>query len=127
LLTISPLLALGTLDQNNKPWTTVWGGEPGFSRPIGQSIIGVRTEIDRVYDPVAEALFGAPREDGEAVREEDGRGRMVGGLSIFLERRMRVKLFGRMVAGAVGIVGKGRREVQLVVRIEQSLGMPMGS
>jgi hypothetical protein len=119
VMTVSPLLALGTLDQNNNPWTTVWGGEPGFSRPIGQSIVDIRTVIDRVYDPVAEVLYGVGREDGEVVGEEDGKGKMVGGLGVFLEKRIRVKLFGRVLAGAVGGMG----EAHLVVRIEQSLGM----
>src|SRR5579862_2585801 len=56
ILEISPLVAIGTLDQNNNPWTTVWGGEPGFSRPIGQTTISIRALIDRAYDPVVEAL-----------------------------------------------------------------------
>jgi hypothetical protein len=27
----APLLALGTLDAQSRPWATLWGGEPGFS------------------------------------------------------------------------------------------------
>lgn len=124
----SPLLALGTLDAEDRPWTTVWGGEPGFSRPVAQSIIGVKSLVDRKHDPVVETLLGG-RDDGEVVREE-GNGRMVSGLVIDLEKRKRVKLYGRMVAGALGRSGgddesdeSARGEVQLVVKIEQSLGI----
>ena len=127
LLQSSPLLALGTLDEEGRPWTTVWGGEPGFGRAIAQSIIGIKTLVDAQYDPVVEALLGG-KADGE-VRKEAGRGRMVSGLAIDLASRKRVKIFGRMAAGALdkfgpesedGKVGAG--EVQLVVRVEQSLG-----
>jgi len=125
MLQSSPLLALGTLDKEGRPWTTIWGGEPGFSRPIAQSIIGVKTLVDRKNDPVVETLLGG-RDDGEVIREE-GKGRMVGGLVIDLANRKRVKLYGRMVAGALGQIGGevdeiARGEVQLVVKIEQSLG-----
>lgn len=128
MLQSAPLLALGTIDKEGRPWTTVWGGEPGFSRPIAQSVVGVKTLVDRKHDPVVETLLGG-RDDGEVVREE-GSGRMVSGLVIDLERRKRVKLYGRMVAGALARLGgegeedndDGTGEVQLVVKIEQSLG-----
>jgi len=116
----SPLVALGTLDKEGRPWTTLWGGEPGFSRAIAQGIIGVKTTVEKTYDPVLETLF-AGKADGEVV-QETGKGRMVGGLAIDLEGRKRVKLFGRMVAGALAKTEEGVGEVQLVVKIEQSLG-----
>jgi hypothetical protein len=115
-----PLIALGTLDSEGRPWTTVWGGEPGFSRPIAQSIIGMKTTIDRTYDPVIKTLLG-DEADGEIV-QETGTGKMVSGLAIDLEARRRVKLYGRMVAGALAATEPDVGEVQLVVKIEQSLG-----
>ncbi|KAI9878708.1 MAG: hypothetical protein M1830_010752 [Pleopsidium flavum] len=127
MLQYSPLLALGTLDKEGKPWTTIWGGEPGFSRPIAHSIIGIKTLVDRKNDPVVETLLGAS-DDGEVIREES-KGRMVSGLAIDLASRRRVKLAGRMVAGALGQLGgegevdeSAKGEMQLVVKIEQSLG-----
>lgn len=120
ILTRSPLLALGTLDAEGRPWTTLWGGQPGFSRPIGQSIIGVKTTIDRIYDPVIGAVVGTEH-DGEVV-DQDGPGKMVGGLAIDLQTRNRVKLYGRSVASAISTTEPGIGEIQLVVRIEQSLG-----
>ncbi len=130
LLQRAPLLAIGTLDSENRPWTTVWGGKPGLSQPLGQSIIGIKTPVDMRHDPVVNILLGS-KVDGEVTREE-GQGRMVGGLIIDLMSRKRVKLFGRMVAGALGALNSESSEsklessegqVQLVVRIDQSLGM----
>lgn len=130
-----PLLAIGTVDAEKRPWTTLWGGEAGFARPIAQDIIGVKTVVDGKFDPVVEALVGG-RGNSQIVREE-GKGRMVSGLSIHLDQRHRWKLYGRMVAGALGRRGNeeggegktetaetesGNGEVQIVLRIEQSLG-----
>lgn len=139
-LQTDPLLAIGTLDSQKRPWTTVWGGEAGFARSLGAGIVGIKTVVDRKYDPVVQALMGG-KDNGEVVKEE-GKGRMIGGLAIDLMRRLRVKLYGRMIAGALskpdmsdeeGIdiseegegksdwdVGEG--EIQLVQKIEQSLG-----
>ncbi|KAH7397784.1 oxidoreductase-like protein [Cadophora sp. MPI-SDFR-AT-0126] len=116
----SPLIALGTLDEEGRPWTTLWGGEAGFARAIAQGIIGVRTTVDREYDPVLKVLLG-DKADGEVVQVQ-GTGKMVSGLTINLETRKRVKLYGRMVAGALAATEEGIGEVQLVVKIEQSLG-----
>ncbi|CAL3962649.1 hypothetical protein PZA11_000252 [Diplocarpon coronariae] len=116
----SPLIALGTIDADGRIWTTVWGGEAGFSRAIAQDIIGVKSTVDRQHDPVLEALLGG-KADGEVVQGE-GTGKMISGLSINLESRSRVKLYGRMAAGALVTAEEGVGEVQLVIRIEQSLG-----
>jgi len=35
LLHISTSLAIGTLDDDGRPWTTLFGGEPGFARSLG--------------------------------------------------------------------------------------------
>ena len=126
-LQIFPLLSIGTLDANQRPWTTIWGGEPGFARPLGSSIIGVKTLVDPKFDPVVEALVGG-RQDGEVVKEE-GQGRLFSGLTIDLMNRRRVKLAGRMVAGALGQIESNpsmkdakMAEAQLVFSIEESLG-----
>jgi NAD(P)H-flavin reductase len=120
ILVRSPLMALGTLDAEGRPWTTLWGGEAGFSQPVAQSIIGVKTTVSRELDPVLKMLLG-DMADGE-VYQEKGVGKMVGALAIDLETRRRVKLYGRMVAGALAATEEGLGEVQLVVKIEQSLG-----
>lgn len=132
LLSRYPLLAMGTLDSASRPWCSLWGGEPGHARVVANSTIGINTLVDRRWDPVVGAIFGTEGEGGEG-EVVQGDGRMIAGLSLHLEERGRVKLFGRMVAGAVsgmrdsdadvkvsdgGTVG----QVQLVVKIEQSLG-----
>ena len=121
------LMALGTLDAEDRPWCTVWGGDPPFVQPVAEGLLGIKTTVDASYDPVAKALFKG-RTDGEVVREE-GAGRMISGLSIELMDRSRWKLYGRMMAGALSAtendsseeVGQSG-EVQLVWKIDQSLG-----
>jgi NAD(P)H-flavin reductase len=124
---IAPLIAIGTLDKQGRPWTTLWGGEKGISQPVAQGILGIRCQVVRQHDPVVEELVGKEA-NGEVVREE-GMGRMVSGLTIDLETRKRTKLFGRMIAGALSMredeATESRQsiaEVQLVLKIEQSLG-----
>ncbi|KAF2269619.1 hypothetical protein CC78DRAFT_236132 [Lojkania enalia] len=138
MLQRAPLLAIGTLDSQNRPWTTLWGGQPGFSQPLGGGIIGTRTLVDSVNDPVVQALVGGI-EKGETVkgdRNGDVGGKMLAGLAIDLMTRKRVKICGRMVAGALGEVdvdyedimqkteGASERQdqLQLVYKVEQSLG-----
>ena len=120
-----PLLAVGTVDDDERPWATIWGGEAPFAQQIGDSVIGVRTTVDASFDPVVQALYHGKR-NGEVIQEPEGKGRMVSGLSIHLEQRNRMKLFGRMMAGALQsheeTEGKAVGQIQLVVKIEQSLG-----
>ncbi|KAL1586455.1 hypothetical protein WHR41_05239 [Cladosporium halotolerans] len=124
---IAPLIAIGTLDKQGRPWTTLWGGEKGISQPIAQGVIGIRTPVVGKHDPVVEELVGS-KADGAVVREE-GVGRMVSGLTIDLETRKRVKMFARMVAGALSLredeatdARQHFAEVQLVLKVEQSMG-----
>jgi len=127
LLHISSLLALGTLDDEGRPWTTLLGGHPGFVKSLGQSIIGVKTVVDRRYDPVVEILVGR-RQSGK-INEVGHNGRMVSALGIHLATRDRVKLAGKMIAGALSELSSeaeenenGAAEIQAVFVIEQSLG-----
>lgn len=129
LLRISSLLALGTLDADGRPWTTLLGGEPGFARSLGQSIVGLKTLVDRRFDPVIGLLLG-DKADGE-VHAGQGNGRAVSALGLHLATRKRVKMSGEMVAGAFEQYrrtakadedGSGAVEVQLVFAIQQSLG-----
>lgn len=119
----SPLLALGTLDDEGQPWTTIWGGTRGFARPIAEDVLGVRTGVD-LGDPVLRTLWEGDVRKDAIVKPEDGQeGRVFAGLSIDLKTRDRVKLAGRFVAGAVTEVTEaGAGEVQLALGVEESLG-----
>jgi ferredoxin-NADP reductase/predicted pyridoxine 5'-phosphate oxidase superfamily flavin-nucleotide-binding protein len=127
MLQHAPLLALGTLDVQDRPWITLWGGSPGFSEPLGGGFIGTRTLIDSKNDPVAQALHHA--HNGEMQQQEDG-GKSVAGLAIDLMARKRVKVAGRVIAGTVQDVNvevesqfpTTHSQIQLVTKIEQSLG-----
>lgn len=127
-LKIAPLISIGTLDSQGRPWTTLWGsGQKGLSQPLGGGIVGIRTPVTGKFDPVVEELVG--KEPTGQVTREEGKGRMVSGLTIDLETRKRVKMYGRMVAGALGSRDdevteheESVAEIQLVLKIEQSLG-----
>ena len=126
MLQTAPLLALGTLDREGWPWTSLWGGEPGFARSLGPSVVGIKNLVDRQHDPVAQALLG-DQQDGE-VFHETGEDRFVSGLAIDLSARRRVKFAGHMMAGAMGQLATAATEeskiaeVQLVVKVDSSLG-----
>jgi hypothetical protein len=93
----SPLMALGTIDQDGRPWATVWGGEAGFAAPTSQTTIDINTPVDSQYDPVAELLLGNSKDENFVFAETSGN--PVAGLAIDLENRRRVKLHGRKIAG----------------------------
>ncbi|KAK2002310.1 oxidoreductase FAD-binding domain-containing protein [Colletotrichum falcatum] len=120
----SPLVALGTLDTQGRPWTTLWGGKRGaVARPIAEDVLGVRGRVDVTDDPVLSALWGVS-EEGTGLKEEivqpgleAGGGKPVAGLGLDLITRDRVKFAGRMVAGAVD-----GGEVQMAIQVEESLG-----
>src|SRR5690349_11834508 len=48
---VSPLVAIGTLDDQGRPWTSIWGGERGFARPVAQSVLGLQSMVDKAHDP----------------------------------------------------------------------------
>lgn len=118
---VSPLVAIGALDDQGRPWTTIWGGERGFIRPVAQGILGLQSIVDKANDPVLKSLLdGVP--DGEVLQTDEGK--PISALSIDLESRDRVKLAGKMVVGTVG--GRPGKdtvgEVQMALHIQESLG-----
>ncbi|KAH8705026.1 putative oxidoreductase [Talaromyces proteolyticus] len=126
MLSTAPLLSMGALDTEGRPWSTVWGGEAGFAGLLGKNVVGMRALVDRAYDPVVQALLGETA-DGTVIKAD----KMLSGVSIDLENRTRVKLHGRMVLGtltdaedneAPSDVAGSRGKMQLVVKIDESLG-----
>lgn len=126
LLQRGPLLAVGTLDHQLRPWTTLWGDATGFSEPLGDGLVGTRVVVDGKFDPVVQALVGEAIK-GEMLQPKNG-GKMLSGLTIDLMSRKRVKIAGRMVAGTVaavtaeGEMKPGWDQLQMVSKIDESLG-----
>lgn len=124
----SPLCALGVIDEGGKPWTTLLGGEPAFTRPLGHSMIGIKALVDRKYDPVIEILSNA-QQDGRPTVQIRG-GLPIAGLPIDLVMRSRVKLSGRLIASALSQLDSEEDEIssdvgkiQLIISVERSLGI----
>ncbi|KAJ2895842.1 hypothetical protein MKZ38_006126 [Zalerion maritima] len=79
---ISPVIAVGALDAQLRPWATLWGGDRadaeaggaggGACAPVGQDVLGIRGTVDCAHDPVVGALFGGRVGKGEVVRADDG-------------------------------------------------------
>ncbi|KAF4334176.1 oxidoreductase FAD-binding [Fusarium beomiforme] len=119
----SSLVALGTLDSEGRPWTTVWGGERGFARPVAEGVLAFNSSVDIHHDPVFRALWDGIDDEGVKQgainRPSEGEGKGMAGLSIDLETRDRVKLVGSMIAGATVDEGKA---VQMAMAVTESLG-----
>ncbi|KAJ5662022.1 uncharacterized protein N7477_009638 [Penicillium maclennaniae] len=103
-LTQAPLIAVGTVDSQGRPWTSIWGGKKGF-----------RWAHCRIHNRAQDSARPSMKEG--APRQSPGN--MVSGLAIDLEHRRRWKLFGRMVAGSLD---EELGQVQLAVHIDESLG-----
>ncbi|KAK8158085.1 hypothetical protein BKA80DRAFT_207067 [Phyllosticta citrichinensis] len=120
-----PLIALGALDSQNRPWTTLLGGSPPLAQALGDSLVGVQAQINAESDPVIETLFdGKQRQGNGQVARDDAPGKMIGGLPINLDTRKRVKVFGRLVARKLTQDTEDERvgNIQLFFNVEQSLG-----
>ncbi|KAJ6787302.1 hypothetical protein PWT90_07617 [Aphanocladium album] len=117
----SPLVAVGTLDERGRPWTTLWGGGRGFAEPIAQGVLGLNSSVDAAHDPVYRALWGGDEAAarGGVVQPNDGRGKMMSALAVDLETRDRVKLMGAMVAGAMETETNA---LQMAFLVMESLG-----
>jgi hypothetical protein len=110
----SPIVAVGTLDDQGRPWTTIWGGQRGFAQRIAEDVISLNSAVDMSADPVFEALWADQPRSGVI----QGRGRPMSGLTVDLETRDRIKIVSsRMIAGAVED-GK----VQMTMHVTGSLG-----
>jgi ferredoxin-NADP reductase len=123
----SPLVALGTEDDEHRIWTTVLGGSAGAISPLGAGVLAVSSRarlsptsdgsgVWTGSDPVIEALFSSGG--------RDDRERLVAGLAIDLEEQTRVKLAGRMVKGVVvpGETERSSVDVHVAVAIDETLG-----
>lgn len=115
----SPLVAVGTLDNKGRPWTTVWGGDIGCARPVAEDVLRFDSKVDTQHDPVFNALLGSDKgKAGHAVLQNEKKRKMMAALTIDLEGQDRVKLMGKMLAAVEGKDGR----VRIAMDIEESLG-----
>lgn len=113
----SPLVALGTLDKQGQPWTTVWGGDAGCIIPIAEDVLRFDSAVDTRHDPVFQAMFGSNRvKSGSVARPRERK--LMAALSIDLEGQDRVKLMGRMLLSKKDSDGS----VKVAMGVEESLG-----
>lgn len=123
----SPLQAVGILDKNGRPWTTIWAGEAGFSTPVsigmekGNSTGGfvVQCPVDAIYDPVINAI-----KENVARKEKS----IVSGLGINLMKRDRVKWAGHVLGAdfkdfTADDDNDAKVTMQAVVGVDSSLRM----
>lgn len=115
----SPLVAVGTLDNKGRPWTTVWGGDIGCARPVAEDVLRFDSKVDTQHDPVFSALLGSDKSKaGHAVLQNEKKRKMMAALTIDLDGQDRVKLMGKMLAAMEGKDGR----VRVAMDIEESLG-----
>ena len=123
LLKSSPLLAIGTLDRDGWPWTTILTStDPETSGPaqpmrgggVGVSVVlGERNEQD---DPVVEILRQSSLSKS-TMRNVPS----IGGLGISLEERERIKISGKLLG--TEIIDEGAsRQLRMGIFVEWSLG-----
>ncbi|KAL4955312.1 hypothetical protein BDW69DRAFT_204633 [Aspergillus filifer] len=117
LMKRSPLLAIGALDHGGRPWCSLWGGEEGLAIPTSTSSFDIKTPVGKAYDPVVESLL---------LDSTGGLGKAVSFLAVDLENRRRVKLFGKITAGSLGVIDEDERIraaiAHLTVHVDGSLG-----
>ena len=122
-----PLMAVGVLDAEKRPWVTLWGnGRAGeVCAVVAEGVLGIRGTVDAANDPVIAALFSG--RTGQVVRPDDlvGGGSVMACLAVDLATRDRVKLGGWYVGGVCnlndGEEGKVG-EVQMAMKVRESLG-----
>lgn len=124
LISQSPVQAIGVLDEHQRPWTTVWVGEAGFSTPVtigkggGKTVGGftVQCLVDGTHDPVVGIIK-------ENIRRKVPSN--VSGLAIDLMRRNRVKWAGKVLGADFESVDEQGESsaamIKAVVEVESSL------
>ncbi|KAH7092460.1 hypothetical protein FB567DRAFT_238216 [Paraphoma chrysanthemicola] len=115
------LFSLGALDDEGRPWSTIWGGERGFAKRIAKGVLEIRALVDRQYDPVAQALLGSTTQ-GETARPVATEQKFMSGLSIDFDSRDRVKVMGKLLTGEARNHDDKVGEIQLAMAVQESTG-----
>ncbi|USP79380.1 hypothetical protein yc1106_06654 [Curvularia clavata] len=115
------LLSLGALDDEDRPWTTIWGGKRGFAKRIAKGVLEIRTLVDHQYDPVAQALLASTTQC-ESARPVTTQRKLMSGLSIDFNSRDRVKVMGRLLTSEARDHSDNMGEIQLAMAVQESTG-----
>ncbi|KAL3464031.1 hypothetical protein BJX64DRAFT_101662 [Aspergillus heterothallicus] len=117
LMKQSPLLAIGSLDLEGRPWASLWGGEEGFITATSYSSFDIRAPVGKTYDLVVESLLFNSASNGD---------KPIAFLAVDLETRRRVKIFGKLDTGSLDVSDKDERIragiANLTVHVHGSLG-----
>ncbi|KAK6343640.1 hypothetical protein TWF730_011231 [Orbilia blumenaviensis] len=117
-LSICPLIAIGTTSPTGQPWASLLTGVPGFASPFGSGIVGMQTAVapgDPIYETLDDGSWG------DSINGEMRGEGMVAGLAVNLERRQRVKFYGKSKR-EMRRLEKSKGMVTLMLEVEQTLG-----
>ncbi len=118
----SPLFALGVTDSQNRIWSTLLGGTAGIARQMSPTIIGINALVALGHDPAVQTL--AQNDHSKRSGCSDQILGKISGVSIDLERRRRLKVFGEVVALAFApSPGSGLHEMKLIIKIDECVSM----
>lgn len=118
----SPLFALGVTDFQSRIWSTMLGGTAGIARQMSPTIIGINAMVALEHDPAIQTL--AQNDKNKRSGGSDPILGKISGLSIDLERRRRLKLFGEVVAVAfTPSTGSDLHEMKLVIKVSECVSM----
>ncbi|KAI5807374.1 hypothetical protein DFH27DRAFT_316401 [Peziza echinospora] len=106
------LLVTGTLDSQDRPWSSILWGEPGFIMGLNNTMVGLSASAGH-GDPIFDTMG-----DGKEFK-----GRKVSGLAVNLAGKRRWKIFGRLNMGKFETAAGGDYgKVQMLLNILESLG-----
>jgi hypothetical protein len=115
------LLSIGALDDESRPWSTIWGGQRGFANRIAKGVLEIRTLVGCQYDPVAQALLDSTTR-GEPARPVRTEHKLMSGLSIDFDSRDRVKVMGKLLTGEARDHSNDMEEIHLAMAVQESTG-----
>ena len=118
----TPLFALGVTDSHNRIWSTILGGTAGVAREMSPTIVGINALVALRHDPAVQTLAQNDRSRRSGCSDQILGN--ISGVSIDLERRRRLKVFGEVVALAfTPSPGTGLHEMKLIIKIGECVSM----
>ncbi|KAF3903222.1 hypothetical protein ABW20_dc0103683 [Dactylellina cionopaga] len=118
-LSTTSMLVVGTTSPSGQPWTSLLTGIPGFVHNVAPGALAIQATIapgDPIYETFNDEGWGPDAKEG--VKRGEG---MIAGLGINLERRQRIKLYGRSDRG-MRRIEREKGMATFVMKIEQTMG-----